>query len=89
MRLIDNWKDAGRLWSVRLSAAGALLLTLLLAFPDVALTAWNAMPDDMRVLLPEQTSRMISIALFVATIVARVVRQRRGADGKSGQSHAE
>lgn len=82
MRLINDWKASWRLWSVRLSALGATLVAFLLAFPDEALAVWNAMPADIQALLPEQTGRLLSLILFVSTIVARIVRQRRASNGQ-------
>ena len=44
MKLIDGWRHAWRLWSVRLSAFGALLMT------------WAALtPDALRRAPPPQT----------------------------------
>lgn len=72
MKLIENWKVAHRYWSVRLSAAGALLMgglgTLSTAFPG----AWASVPQDTRDKLPS----WLGFAVLGAVMVARMVRQK-------------
>lgn len=75
MKLIDDWRDAWRLWSVRLVAVGALLQALAMASPDTLLVAWNALPSDLRIVLPEGAEGYISLGLYLAAIVARVLKQ--------------
>lgn len=71
MRLIDNWREAHRLWSVRLAALGALLMAALLGFPDM----WADLPADMRALVPARLQALVPMLLFAATIASRVMRQ--------------
>jgi len=83
MKLIENWRHAWRLWSVRLSALGALLTTFAAAAPDTLLQIWNGLPDDVRAIFPETAVRVIPTLLFVATIVARLIPQKAAADRRS------
>ncbi len=83
MKLIENWRHAWRLWSVRLSALGALLTTFAAAAPDTLLQIWNGLPDDVRAVFPETFVRVIPTLLFVATIVARLIPQKAAADRRS------
>ncbi|MDD1450806.1 glycosyl hydrolase 108 family protein [Sphingomonas sp. H160509] len=83
MKLIDNWRHAWRLWSVRLSAFGALLTALAAAAPDTLLQIWNGLPEDVRSLLPESVAHVIPTLLFVATIVARLIPQKPAAERQS------
>lgn len=69
--LIQNWRTAHRLWSVRLAALGSLLMTGLLAFPGV----WAGLPSEVRAVLPARLQAVVSMLIFVATLVARVVQQ--------------
>lgn len=71
MKLIDDWKKAWRFWSVRLSAAGVALLS----FPDMFTLVWNQVPADLRAALPY--SKEIALALIVASLVARIVKQEK------------
>lgn len=62
MRLIENWRKAHKLWSVRLIALQATLLS-----------TWVALPSDMREMLPYANT--IAAAVAVATLVARLIQQ--------------
>jgi hypothetical protein len=63
------------LWSVRMSAIGAILTGLAAAAPDTLLQVWNALPDDVRSLIPASVANIIPTLLFVATIVVRLIPQ--------------
>ena len=71
MKLVRNWH---RLWSVWLAALSSALMAVLAAFPDV----WSALPDEVRALLPERLQAVLPLALFVATLLARLVKQKDG-----------
>jgi hypothetical protein len=75
MELINGWRQAWRLWSVRLSALGALLTGWALLAPDAMLQAWQALPNDLRAMVPTKIADAIPTILFVATIVARLIPQ--------------
>jgi hypothetical protein len=75
MKLIDGWRQAWRLWSVRLSAIGAILMGWAALTPDALLQAWNALPADVQALLPEQVGKAIPFLLFIGTLVARFIPQ--------------
>ncbi|MGN6817788.1 MAG: hypothetical protein ACTHJR_03865 [Sphingomonas sp.] len=80
-RLIDDWRRSWRFWSMRLSLIGAVLATAGAAFPDAMLEAWNALPPDLRALVPTHAARIIAATLFVATMAARLYRQGARHDG--------
>jgi hypothetical protein len=75
MKLIDGWRQAWRLWSVRLSAIGAILMGWAALAPDALLQAWNALPADVQALLPEKVGNAIPFLLFVGTLVSRFIPQ--------------
>lgn len=75
LKLIAGWRDGWRLWSVRLAALGALLSAAAIAAPDMILAAWNAMPDELRAYLPERTGQILSVMIYAAAVVARLVKQ--------------
>lgn len=79
MKLITNWRQSWRLWSVRVSAIGAMLFAFLLAAPDQVLAVWQALPTDIQALIPN--AKEIGLALTVAAIAARVLRQKGAGDG--------
>jgi hypothetical protein len=74
MKLITDWRQSWRLWSVRVSAIGAMLFAFLLAAPDQVLAIWQALPADIQALIPN--AKEIGLFLSVAVVVARVVQQR-------------
>lgn len=85
MKLIPQWRDWHRFWSVRLQLLGAAILTLALETPNALLTVWSMVPADLRSELPEGTGKWIGVAVIALGIVARLVRQpslneRRGPD---------
>jgi hypothetical protein len=61
-RLITGWRQAWRLWSVRIAALGAALMS-----------AWPALPTQLLTALP-YADRLAAL-MFVAVAFARVVAQ--------------
>jgi hypothetical protein len=82
MKLIPDWRRAWRLASVRVSAIGAVVTAAAAASPDGLLAAWQALPEDVRAILPPQVRTWITPALFAATIIGRVLQQKEPADGE-------
>lgn len=78
MKLIENWRALWRAWSIQVAAAGAALYALLLADPAGLQAAWNALPEDVRAILPDQAAKWITLALFVLVALARVAKQPGG-----------
>lgn len=76
-RLIDDARLWWRFWSVRLAAVGAIVTTFAQWFPDTLAGVWNAMPADMRALLPAPLLHSIPIILFVAVGISRLVAQKK------------
>jgi len=79
MKLIDGWRQAWRLWSVRLSAIGVMLMGWAALTPDALLQAWNALPADVQAMVPENIGKAIPFLLFLGTLIARYVSQPKAA----------
>ena len=62
MRLIDNWKEAWRWASVRCMA-----LTV------AVLGTWQAIPDDLKVGIPQGWIHAIAAALLVLGMLGRIL----------------
>jgi len=77
MRLIDDWRDAYKFWSVRVGAIGAVLMGTVAAWPDGAIILWNYMPIQVQTLLPERLLPIAGVALYVLVILSRVVKQAK------------
>ena len=75
MKLIDNWKQGYKMWSVRLSALGASFLGLFIYFPDWTLYLYNAMPREVRDMIPDNFALMLAMAIFVGSAISRIVKQ--------------
>lgn len=90
--LIEDWRNFWRFWSVRLGVIGSALTGYLVAFPDQALQAWAMLPADLKAYLPERYMPLVGVAIFVLSMIARVIKQsklqpKEGAeDAQSNQS---
>ncbi len=82
-RVRSLWLRAWPLWSVRMSALGALLTAFAAAAPDTLLQVWNALPDEIRAAFPESVAHVVPTLLFIATIVVRLIPQTPAGDRKS------
>ncbi|MEX3690114.1 hypothetical protein AB3X91_03665 [Paraburkholderia sp. BR14263] len=69
LKLIDEWRQAHRFASVRLSA----LMAALIGIGPSVLAAWSQLPDDLKTQLPQGWGRVIATGGFVLVLVARIV----------------
>jgi len=74
-RLIEDWKRAYKLWTVRLSAFGVVVMGWFTFWPESVLYLWSAMPIEVRRLLPEQFATSIALLIFAGSAIARLIRQ--------------
>ncbi|GGB21574.1 hypothetical protein GCM10011380_08950 [Sphingomonas metalli] len=74
MKPIDDWRQAGRLWSLRICAAAAALFTALAVFTEQLHQLWQQLPPAVQAMIPGHDK--IALALFVAVAIARLVQQR-------------
>ena len=77
LELIEDWRNFWRFWSVRLGIIGSAITGVLIAFPDVALSAWAMMPADLKSAIPEHYMPLIGVVIFVASLVARAIKQTK------------
>lgn len=75
MQLIDNARQWWRLWSIRLNAIGIAILGWVQFDPVGALTVWNMLPPAVRDVLPANFLTVAGLALFVLSMLSRVVAQ--------------
>jgi hypothetical protein len=87
MKLLDAlrrarslWLQAWPLWSVRVSAIGAIITAFAAAAPDTLLQVWNSLPDELKGVLPAGFASIIPTLLFAATIVVRLIPQKAVAE---------
>ena len=77
LQLIEDWRNFWRFWSVRLGIVGSAVTAVLIAFPDVALSAWAMMPADLKAVIPERYMPLIGVGIFVASLIARAIKQSK------------
>ncbi len=82
MKLINNWRQSWRWWSVRVSALGAIVFAFLLAAPDQVLAIWSALPPEVQALVPN--AKEVGLFLTIAVAIARIVRQKGHGDDAKG-----
>lgn len=70
--LIDNWKQARKFWSARLGAIGGILV----AYAEIAINAWLAMPPEIVAILPPEVIKYVGLTLCVAGYFSRFIKQR-------------
>nr|UVX85381.1 MAG: hypothetical protein [Bacteriophage sp.] len=75
VQLVSEWKQAHKLWSMRLAAIGATLTSILIASPDAALYAWNLLPSDLKAYIPEKYTPLIGVGIFILSMFARLIKQ--------------
>lgn len=75
MKLIQDWQDWWRWWSLRLTALGTMISGYLIANPDIAVTMWMSMPDDIRQYMPAQYMPAIGLVIVGVGQVARFLKQ--------------
>lgn len=71
-RLVDDWRNAWRWWSVRWNALGTVLLPLLTAVP--------AMPAEVQAMLPLKARALAAGLYMLVGIAFRVTQQKRRPD---------
>lgn len=77
MKLIEGWQKFYKFWSIRLGALGAVIVSVLVAFPDIALNAWVMLPADLKAFIPPNYMPLIGVGIFVLSMLAKFVPQKK------------
>lgn len=83
MKLVEEWRQAWRWWSVQLNILGSALFAALLGFPDVAQQLWFALPDELKAQLPHNVAFYVPLLILAAANIARICKQGGRGDGQS------
>ena len=76
MQPIDNLKaNWWRLWSVRLNLVGGTILSAFIAWPDLLLSLWNSLPDELKLFLPPRLLLVLPLLFFLGATGARIIKQ--------------
>lgn len=70
-------------WSVWLASLGSMLSAWAQSFPASALNAWNALPPDVKEVLPHNYLGLIGAFMVAMGVMAQFVRQRNLAEKRS------
>ncbi len=87
LKLIENWQQFYKMWSIRFTAIGTSLLTFLLSSPDTILYSWNMLPTDLKGVLPVNYTLYISMGLLVLGMISRIVKQPKLQQGDTDGTH--
>lgn len=77
IRLINDWRNYWRFWSVQLGVLGSTIVTWLIAFPEHLLFVWNMLPPDLKLYFPAQYMPLIGVGVFILSLIARIVKQKK------------
>ena len=77
MKLVDNWRTWHKRWSVWLGTLGTAIVSLLVAWPDAAIKAWAILPAELRAAIPSKYMPLIGVAVFVVSMLAQLVQQKK------------
>ena len=75
MKLIPEWRQCHKMWSVRLQAAGLGILGVLQAFPEAVAHVWLILPAEIHSAIPDEALKYVGFACLGAGIAARIIRQ--------------
>lgn len=74
---VEDVKQWWRMWSIQLGILGTALTAAFVAFPDAAVYAWNMIPADLKSFIPPQYTPLIGVAIFVVSLFARLIKQKK------------
>lgn len=77
MKLIPEANAWWRMWSVRLGLLGSVIVSLLVAIPDWAITIWATLPDEIKAMIPPNYMPFIGVAISLCGLVARFIQQEK------------
>jgi hypothetical protein len=77
IKLIENWQQARKFWSVIFSTIGAAIMGVFTVWPETAYMVWQSIPDEYRVAIPQSWVSGIGLALFLLSSFSRIVKQAK------------
>lgn len=76
MQLIEDARNAWKLFSVQIAALWAMLFGLIAADPSLFLTVYNSLPPELREFLPPWVRWLVVFSAMTGSVyAARVIKQ--------------
>lgn len=75
MKLIDNWKDSYKLLTVKLGAILSAFFTLLILFSEQLVYLWEAIPQQLKDMIPDNAAAWVGGIVAIAMTLARLKKQ--------------
>jgi Ca2+/Na+ antiporter len=83
LEFVSHAKLLFKTWSVWLASVGSAITAWVQSFPDDALNAWNALPTDVKSIIPQNYLGMIGAFMVAMAVMAQFVRQNRLAEQRA------
>lgn len=78
MKLIDNWKDWWKMWSIRVNVLIGLGIAVAANFPETFLHLWVLVPAELQQqLMSVEGASFAIMATLVISSIARLVKQEK------------
>lgn len=78
MKLVDNWKDWWKMWTIRVNIIFGIIITILSQFPEVFMQLWVLAPEQIKesIMTTEGVTCAFMIALVISSL-ARLIKQEK------------
>lgn len=77
MKLIDDWKNAWKLWSVQLNIFTIIILAILNDLPSHIIASWSLLPEEFKSQIDQEIIAYVSIVLVILNVLSRLISQTR------------
>lgn len=78
MKLVNNWKEWWKMWSIRLNIFFGMILVMLAQFPEVFMHLWVILPEDIKEKATTiEGSVTVFIFMLIVSSVARLIQQNK------------
>lgn len=77
IEFVSHARQLFKAWSVWLAGLGSIMSAYLQSFPSVMVDAWNALPSDVKSIIPQNYLGLIAAFMVAMGVVAQFVRQKK------------
>lgn len=77
LTLVEETKVWWKLWSIRLGALATAIMAVFIGWPETMLFVWQAMPYEVRMLMPPRYAQFIGLFIYVLAMLARFIKQKK------------